>query len=183
MKGSIKMNDKQLVKKGLTVMEIVEIRNVDECTDELTDLLIKVVDEGASIGFLPPLKKQDADDFWESCVNPDIMFWVAKIDGAIAGTIQLHLCKKPNGTHRAEVAKLMTHPAFRQKGIGRKLLLHAEQRAKEIGLSLLILDTREGDPSNLLYQSFGFQVAGRIPFFAKNEKGELDTTVLYYKTI
>ncbi len=172
-----------MVMKGITGMEIVEIRNVDECTDELSDLLIKVVDEGASIGFLSPLKKQEADAFWESCVEPDILFWIAKVDEHIAGTIQLHLCTKPNGTHRAEVAKLMTHPAFRQKGIGRKLLLHAEQRAKEIGRSLLVLDTREGDPSNLLYQSFGFQEAGRIPFFAKNEKGGLDTTVLYYKTI
>lgn len=168
---------------GVTWMEIVEIRNVDECTDELSDLLIKVVDEGASIGFLPPLKKQDADAFWKSCVSPDIMFWVAKIEGAIAATIQLHLCKKPNGTHRAEIAKLMTHPAFRQKGIGRKLIFHAEQKAKELGLSLLVLDTREGDPSNLLYQSCGFQEAGRIPFFAKNNKGGLDTTVLYYKTL
>lgn len=182
MKMSIKINEKQC-DEGVKGMEIVEIRNVDECKDELSDLLIKVVEEGASIGFLPPLKKQEADDFWKNCVSPDIMFWVAKIDGAIAATIQLHLCKKPNGTHRAEVAKLMTHPAFRQKGIGRKLLLHAEQRAKEIGLSLLVLDTREGDPSNLLYQSFGFQEAGRIPFFAKNEKGGLDTTVLYYKSI
>jgi ribosomal protein S18 acetylase RimI-like enzyme len=105
------------------------------------------------------------------------------VDGKIAGTVQLHLCKKPNGTHRAEVAKLMTHPDYRKKGIARQLMQDIEIRAKQEYRSLLVLDTREGDPSNLLYQSIGYMEAGRIPNFAQSETGELDTTVLYYKNI
>lgn len=164
-------------------MEIIELWSVDEYKDELSDLLIKVVGEGASIGFLPPLSKADADSFWESCVKPDVILWIAKVDEKIAATIQLHLCMKPNGTHRAEVAKLMTHPSFRQKGIAKQLMLHAEKRAKQEGRSLLILDTREGDPSNFLYQALGYNEAGRIPSFAQNAEGGIDTTVLYYRMI
>lgn len=164
-------------------MEIIELHSVDADIHELSDLLIKVVDDGASIGFLPPLAKTEADAFWKSCVKPDVLIWVAKVEGKIAATIQLHLCTKPNGTHRAEIAKLMTHPSFRQKGLARQLMKHAEQRAKQENRSLLILDTREGDPSNLLYQSIGYQEAGRIPKFAKNAEGGIDTTVLYYKII
>ncbi|ANX11494.1 GNAT family N-acetyltransferase [Fictibacillus arsenicus] len=164
-------------------VEIINVRNIDEYVEELSDLLIKVVHDGASIGFLPPLKKDDADAYWRSCTAPEIIFLAAKIEGKIAGTVQLHLCTKPNGTHRAEVAKLMTHPSHRQKGIARHLMNEIEKRAKQEGRTLLVLDTREGDPSNLLYQSIGYIEAGRIPNFAQSETGTLDTTILYYKNI
>lgn len=164
-------------------MEIINISNINEHVEELSDLLIKVVHDGASIGFLPPLKKEDADAFWRSCAAPEIIFIAAKMDNKIAGTVQLHLCTKPNGTHRAEVAKLMTHPDFRKKGIARQLMKEIEKRAKQEERTLLVLDTREGDPSNILYQSMGFIEAGRIPNFAQSETGILDTTILYYKNI
>jgi ribosomal protein S18 acetylase RimI-like enzyme len=164
-------------------VEIINVSNIDEHVEELSDLLIKVVHNGASIGFLPPLKKDDADAYWRSCAAPEIIFLAAKIEGKIAGTVQLHLCTKPNGTHRAEVAKLMTHPSHRQKGIARHLMKEIEKRAKQEGKTLLVLDTREGDPSNLLYQSIGYIEAGRIPNFAQSETGTLDTTILYYKNI
>jgi ribosomal protein S18 acetylase RimI-like enzyme len=164
-------------------VEIINVSNIDEHVEELSDLLIKVVHNGASIGFLPPLKKDDADAYWRSCAAPEIIFLAAKIEGKIAGTVQLHLCTKPNGTHRAEVAKLMTHPSHRQKGIARHLMKEIEKRAKQEGRTLLVLDTREGDPSNLLYQSIGYIEAGRIPNFAQSETGTLDTTILYYKNI
>jgi ribosomal protein S18 acetylase RimI-like enzyme len=169
-------------KRGLAV-EIINISNINEHVEELSDLLIKVVHDGASIGFLPPLKKGEADAFWRSCSAPKIIFIAAKIDNKIAGTVQLHLCTKPNGTHRAEVAKLMTHPDFRKKGIARQLMKEIEKRAKQEERTLLVLDTREGDPSNFLYQSIGFIEAGRIPNFAQSETGTLDTTILYYKNI
>ncbi|MFD1356789.1 GNAT family N-acetyltransferase [Fictibacillus halophilus] len=164
-------------------VEIINVSNIDEHVEELSDLLIKVVHDGASIGFLPPLKKEHADEFWRGCAAPETIFLAAKIEGKIAGTVQLHLCTKPNGTHRAEVAKLMTHPSHRQKGIARQLMKEIEKRAKQEGRTLLVLDTREGDPSNLLYQSIGFIEAGRIPNFAQSETGTLDTTILYYKNI
>jgi ribosomal protein S18 acetylase RimI-like enzyme len=164
-------------------VEIINVSKIDEHVEELSDLLIKVVHNGASIGFLPPLKKDDADAYWRSCAAPEIIFLAAKIEGKIAGTVQLHLCTKPNGTHRAEVAKLMTHPSHRQKGIARHLMKEIEKRAKQEGRTLLVLDTREGDPSNLLYQSIGYIEAGRIPNFAQSETGTLDTTILYYKNI
>ncbi|MCM3720300.1 GNAT family N-acetyltransferase [Fictibacillus phosphorivorans] len=169
-------------KRGLAV-EIITIKRVDKYIEELSDLLIKVVHGGASIGFLPPLKKDVSDAFWRSCVTPDIIFIAAKVDNKIAGTVQLHLCTKPNGTHRAEVAKLMVHPNFRLQGIARQLMNEIENRAKQEERSLLVLDTREGDSANVLYQSLGFIEAGRIPNFAQSETGNLDTTILYYKTI
>lgn len=110
-----------------------------------------------------------------------MLLFVAKINHQIAGTVQLHLCTKQNGSDRAEIAKLMTHPKYRRNGIGRLLMNKAEEKAKKVGRSLLVLETKEGNPSNLLYSSIGYIQAGKIPYYAKSANGELHSTVFYYK--
>ena len=55
--------------------------------------------------------------------------------------------------------------------------------AKQEGRSLLVLDTREKDPSNLLYASLGFAEAGRIPAYAESADGGFDASVFYYKKL
>jgi ribosomal protein S18 acetylase RimI-like enzyme len=166
-----------------SVLKIEELESIDTHIDSLSELLVKVVDDGASIGFLPPMKLSDARQYWQTVLKPDVILFIAKINNEIVGTIQVHLCTKQNGLHRAEIAKLMTGPNARRKGVARALLKVAEERAVSKGRTLLILDTREGDPSNHLYQSIGFIPAGRIPNFALSGEGELDTTVIYYKNL
>ena len=51
------------------------------------------------------------------------------------------------------------------------------------GRTLLVLDTREGDAANALYQSLGYQVAGRIPGFVRSADGHLDTAIFYFKVL
>ncbi|TYR81472.1 GNAT family N-acetyltransferase [Priestia megaterium] len=164
-------------------VKIEQVKSIGEHVDELSELLIKTVDDGASIGFLPPMKHSEAKAYWETLLNPEEMLLIAKTNDQIVGSVQLHLCTKKNGIHRGEIGKLMTHPHFRRNGIGRLLMETAEERAKQEGRSLLVLDTREGDPSNRLYTSLGFVEAGRIPFYAKSANGELHPTVFYYKSI
>lgn len=150
---------------------------------ELSNLLIRVVEDGASVGFLPPLQLSVAKDYWVNLLNPDVMLFVAKINEDIVGSIQLHLCNKQNGGHRAEIGKLMTHPEYRRKGIGLSLMNKAEEQAKQENRSLIVLDTREGDPSNNLYKMMKYIVAGHIPNYAKSSDGDLHTTVFYYKNL
>jgi ribosomal protein S18 acetylase RimI-like enzyme len=164
-------------------VKIEQLKSIGEHTGELSELLIQVVEDGASIGFLPPLKFSDAKEYWENVLNPEVILFVAKINNQIVGSVQLHLCTKQNGAHRAEIAKLMTHPNYRRQGIGRSLMQKAEERAKQEGRSLLVLDTREGDPSNHLYTSIGYIQAGRIPSYAKSANGELHATIFYYKIL
>lgn len=167
----------------LNVLNIEEIESIESHIESLSELLVKVVDDGASIGFLPPMKLSDARHYWQTVLNPDVILFIAKMNNEIVGTIQVHLCTKQNGLHRAEIAKLMTGSNARQKGVARALMKAAEERAVREGRTLLVLDTREGDPSNQLYQSIGFIPAGKIPNFALSGKGELDTTVIYYKNL
>lgn len=162
---------------------IEEIKQIKDEVEELSKLLKTVVNDGASIGFLPPLDQKESEKYWETVLAPEIILYVAKINNEVAGSIQLHLVTKPNGIHRAEICKLMTHPNFRRNGIGRSLMQKAEERAKQENRSLLVLDTREGDPSNRLYQSLDYKEAGKIPEYAISPNGSLDSTVIYYKVI
>ncbi|NYE06998.1 ribosomal protein S18 acetylase RimI-like enzyme [Bacillus niacini] len=165
------------------MLKIEEIKSIESHIVPLSELLVKVVDDGASIGFLPPMKLSVARQYWQTVINPDVILFIAKINNEIVGTIQVHLCTKQNGLHRAEIAKLMTGPTARRKGVARALMKVAEERAVSEGRTLLVLDTRDGDPSNHLYQSIGFIPAGKIPNFALSGEGELDTTVIYYKNL
>ncbi|MCM3673722.1 GNAT family N-acetyltransferase [Peribacillus simplex] len=162
-------------------VKVEQLTSIEYHLNELSDLLVQVVNDGASIGFLPPMKQSVAIDYWDSALNPDVILFVAKLQGEIVGSVQLHLCSKQNGGHRAEIAKLMTHTGYRRKGIGRSLMLEAEKRAKQEGRTLLVLDTREGDPSNSLYTSLGYIQAGRIPGYAKSANGEFHPTIFYFK--
>ncbi|MBH5318977.1 GNAT family N-acetyltransferase [Paenibacillus sp. GSMTC-2017] len=164
-------------------VSIEQLQSVGKHVDSLSELLIQVVEDGASIGFLPPMMHSEAIAYWNQVVSPEVILFVAKMDDRIIGSVQLHLCTKQNGGHRAEIAKLMTHPDYRRKGIGRNLMEQAARRATDEGRTLLVLDTREGDPSNDLYTSLGYLEAGRIPDYAKSASGKLDATVFYFKKL
>jgi len=164
--------------------KVIQLASIAEHVDELSELLTEVVEDGASLGFLPPLDRSEAAAYWESLIKPDdVLIFIAEMDNRIVGTVQLHLCTKPNGSHRAEIAKLMTLPRYRRMGIGRSLMQQAEACAIREGRSLLVLDTRDGDPSNALYASLAYIQAGSIPCYAQSANGEWHATNIYYKFI
>ena len=162
-------------------LKIEQLYRMEENLDELSELLIKTVEDGASIGFLLPIESLDALNYWETVLSPEVILLVAKYNDKIVGSVQLHLSTKQNGSHRAEIAKLMTHPNYRRSGIGRLLMQKAEEIARNESRSLIVLDTREGDPSNILYTSLGYSRAGCIPNYAQSVNGELAATIFYYK--
>lgn len=165
------------------LLEISICSTLEGSISELTNLLIQVVEDGASIGFLPPLSQINAQRYWETVIQTDIILFVARMNKHIVGSVQIHLCSKENGLHRAEIAKLMVHPAYRRKGIARLLMEKAHSVAIEQGRTLLVLDTRNGDPSNVLYTSLGYTLVGCIPNYAKSQNGQLDGTNIYYKEL
>lgn len=161
---------------------IEQIEDTEPYLEELAEMLVLVV-EGASIGFLPPVTKEAAVEYWKCIRKPGIILFIAKIENRVVGTVQLHESSSQNGAHRAEIAKMMVHPEFRQQGIARKLMIAAEEKAISGGKKLLVLDTREGTPANSLYISLGYEEVGRIPNYARSADGTLHTTVIYYKQI
>ncbi|HEU4368295.1 MAG TPA: GNAT family N-acetyltransferase [Methylomirabilota bacterium] len=170
----------------IEALTVVEAR---EALPALSALLRDVVDGGASVGFLPPLTASTAAEYWGTVVaaiaDGSRVLLVARRaeDGAIVGTAQLDLSTRENGRHRAEVAKVMVPGAAQRQGIGRALMLAAEEHSRRLGRTTLVLDTRSGDPSERLYASLGWQRAGEIPRYAQSAGGRLDASAFYYKLL
>ncbi len=156
----------------------------------LVALLRNVVDDGGSVGFLPPLSAEQAGEYWEGVAaaveGGSRLLWVARdagsasLVGPIIGTVQLDLERRANGSHRAELNKLMVHTGGRRRGVGRALMLVAQDEARRRGRRTLVLDTRQGDPSEALYRSLGWTFAGAIPQYARSANGVLHATAIYY---
>src|SRR4030095_1036423 len=89
-------------------------------------------------------------------------------DGTLVGTAQLLPATRPNGSHRAEVARVIVHRRSRRHGSGRALMLAIEERARGLGRTTLVLDTRRGDPSESLYISVGYTLGGVITVHARS---------------
>ena len=175
--------------KRQTIMQILllDAAQAERVLPQLIPLLQDVVADGASIGFLLPLNEADAKSYWTSVISAihdhSRLLWVAQVDGAIVGTVQLDLCMKKNGPHRAEVAKMMVHPSQRGKGLGKALMRTIEAQAQALGRTTLVLDTRKGDVSERLYQSLEWVRVGEIPHYVCNEQGEMQATMIYYKLL
>jgi ribosomal protein S18 acetylase RimI-like enzyme len=157
--------------------------------DALAELLLACVEDGASINFILPYGLEDAGKFWRNRVltrlpEGRLVVLVAWCEGRIAGSVQLDMDTPPNQPHRADIKKLLVHPSFQRRGIGRALMVEIERIAREHGRTLLTLDTRTGDKGETLYLSRGFQVAGIIPNYSRDARvDKLDAATFMYKQI
>ncbi|UXH77901.1 GNAT family N-acetyltransferase [Roseateles amylovorans] len=152
----------------------------------LGELFFDVVDDGASLGFLAEVGEGEMREYWEGvfdALGERQRLWIVHQGGRVLGTVQLSMCSKPNGRHRAEVQKLMVHPHARRGGIAARLMAAAEGGARAQGLSLLVLDTTAQSAAEPFYQSLGWQRVGEIPHFAANPDGTLAPTALYWKRL
>ncbi|MEX0278351.1 MAG: N-acetyltransferase family protein [Ruegeria sp.] len=161
----------------------------DSAVEDLTGILHGCVHTGASIGFILPFSQADARRYWVTSIRPGLEtgaldLFAAYSGGRICGTVQLIPAQMPNQPHRADVAKLLVHPDARRKGLGRALMDALQARATELNRTTLVLDTRSTDPSRILYQNLGFEIAGEIPNYCRNPFDDrLEPTTYMYKNL
>jgi ribosomal protein S18 acetylase RimI-like enzyme len=145
------------------------------------------VNDGASVGFLRPLAADVAERYWREVIRDmaerSRILLAARQDGHAVGSVQLELCTKPNGVHRAEVQKLLVHTDWRRRGIGRRLMDTVNREARRARRSLLYLDTEPDKPAHRMYEQAGWVRAGEIPDYARTPDGTLHGTVLMYRRI
>jgi len=154
---------------------------------ELVALLQDTVDDGASVGFLRPLSTEIAERYWLEVIR-DVaeqsrILLVTRRDGVVVGSVQLGLCTKPNGVHRAEVQKLLVHTGSRRRGIGRRLMAAIEEQARLAQRTLLYLDTEPDKAAHEMYERSGWLRAGAIPDYARTPDGQLHSTILFYRRV
>jgi ribosomal protein S18 acetylase RimI-like enzyme len=176
-------------------MESVHIERWQPDQDQLTgdlaslaELLHDCVQAGAAVSFILPFSGGDAEAFWRDTVLPTVRagtcrVMIARHNGQIVGTVQLDLATPPNQPHRAEIKKLLVHPAARRGGIARALMLAIEKQARDAHRTLLTLDTASG-AAEKLYASLGYVRVGVIPRFSLHPQSlELEGTTVMYKEL
>ncbi|WP_337222064.1 GNAT family N-acetyltransferase, partial [Escherichia coli] len=117
--------------------------------DELSDVLERCVNDGASISFMLPFNREKSEPFWMNVAQSvsrgeRIVLGTQNAQGTLVGTVQLIIDQPENQPHRADVAKLLVHPSARRGGLARELMNELESCARQQGKTLLVLDTATG---------------------------------------
>jgi GNAT superfamily N-acetyltransferase len=152
----------------------------------LADVLMDVVNGGASVSFMHPFTRDKALAFWRGVAKGveagERALVVAEDDQGICGTAQLILSLPENQPHRADLAKMLVHRRARRRGIGAAVLKAAEDAARELGKTLLVLDTASQDAERL-YERSGWIKVGVIPDYALMPDGAFCDTIVYYRRL
>ena len=171
----------------MSEIEITALSASPKIREMLGELLIEVVANGGSVGFMHPLEPGTAGAFWDGALAAAargerivLGAWDREV---LVGTVTLLLDCPPNQPHRAEIAKMMTRLSHRGRGVAAALMRAAESRAVERGRTLLVLDTSTEDGASGLYEKLGFVLAGTIPDYALKPHGGLTGTNVYWKRI
>jgi GNAT superfamily N-acetyltransferase len=171
---------------------MVEIRRltaaeVRQHLGALAEVLLDCVEGGASVSFMASLSRAEAEAFFENVLEgvqkADRILLAAFFDSKLVGTVQIVVSMPPNQPHRADVAKLLVLRSARGKGVGRRLMEHAEEVSRLAGKTLLVLDTATGDDAEKLYVRLGWTRLGVIPRYAMYPDGRWGDTSFFWKRL
>ena len=122
--------------KTVDIIEL-DVRGLDRRIGELGSLMQNCVTAGASIGFILPFERLQAEAFWSVTIAPELknnslLLLVALVEGKLVGTGLLAHSMPANQPHRAETAARSAHPMVRQRqNSTRRQRRHAELSAYE----------------------------------------------------
>lgn len=170
------------------ILRRLDAAEAEALLPRFVDLMVEAVEHGASIGYHPPMPRDEAERFWRGILDgvrrgDRVLLAALGDEGELLGTGQLLLESRPNGRHRGEVQKVMVAVGARRRGIARAIMEALEGHAREAGRRLLVLDTREGDPAAQLYRSMGWQLTGPIPDYVLEHDGSLSATLVFHKRL
>jgi len=156
--------------------------------DALADVLIDCVEGGASVSFMLPIERSTAVAFWTRVADgvasgERILLIAEDAAGRIVGTVQLVIGQPENQPHRADIAKMLVSRHARRQGIAARLMVAADQAARDAGKTVLVLDTVTGGDAERLYERAGWQRVGVVPNYALMPDGALCATTYFHKQL
>jgi ribosomal protein S18 acetylase RimI-like enzyme len=122
--------------------------------------------------------KESALAYW---LSPEREVFVADDQGEIVGTYCLQANQKGGGAHVANCG-YMTAASRTGRGVARTMCAHSLDRARERGFRAMqynfVISTNER--AVRLWQSFGFEIVGRLPgAFQHPTHGYVDAYIMY----
>ncbi|MDH4181325.1 MAG: GNAT family N-acetyltransferase [Betaproteobacteria bacterium] len=151
----------------------------------LAELFLDAVADGASIGYMSGLAREDAEAHWlDVAARPDgRVVLVAEDADGIAGTVTLVPAREAFQPHRAEIVKLVVHRRARGRGVAAALMEAAEREARTHGRTHLTLMTRAGSDGERLYRRSGWTLVGIIPQDSLAPDGTLVDAAIFRKQL
>lgn len=84
-------------------------------------------------------------------------FWVAEADGEVAAMYGLE--GLPDDPGAVEIRRMYVAAGYRRRGIGRTLMAHAEDMARDMGYERIVLSTSALQPqAKALYEATGYDL-------------------------
>jgi GNAT superfamily N-acetyltransferase len=168
-------------------LRLVAHTELEGLVPALVELLRDTVNGGVPLGWLPPLTRDLARDYWLS-LRPELkagsrVLLAAYSESGIIGSGQLSFPQWANARHRAELQKLFVATTVRGQGVGRRLMGGLHDIARHRGRSLLILNTRRGEPAEAFYKGLGYREAGVLPGWTLGPAGERYDHVTLYQQL
>jgi GNAT superfamily N-acetyltransferase len=167
-------------------VELVARGETEEIAPALAEVLLDCVDDGASVGFLSGFSLAGATRWWLDALAPErTLTWVARCRPwpDVVGVVQLKMAAYPNGSHRADVVKLLVHRRARGRGVASALMSALEAEAVRRGRWLLLLDTETDSLAEGLYEAWGWQRVGVVEDHAAAPDGTLRPTTFFAKRL
>lgn len=154
--------------------------------NDLCDATDAAILAGGGFGWVRLPQREVMERFWQGVMAmPMRMLLIARLDGVIAGSLQL-VRPAPNNEAQNFAVQLTNHfvaPWARGYGLARSLLLQAEDLVREEGFEVINLDVRATQEAALrLYESQGFQLIGVHPAYAR-VKGRVVEGRYYFKQL
>ena len=150
----------------------------DGDADAIWAIMEPIIRAGETYTLPRDMDKQAALAYWRS---PEREVFVADDRGEIVGTYCLQANQKGGGAHVANCGYMTAVPAT-GRGVARTMCAHSLDRARERGFRAMqfnfVISTN--DRAVRLWQSFGFEIVGRLPgAFQHPTRGYVDACIMY----
>jgi GNAT superfamily N-acetyltransferase len=169
------------------VPELRALTSLAPHLDDLSTLLIDVVEHGAGVSFLHPLARHDADTFWSNqeadVLSGATIQFGSFVEDKLIGTVQLKRAWAPNQPHRSDVSKLLVLSTHRRHGIATHLMRALEDKARALNQTLLTFDASAHGHVEEFYKRLGYICVGYFPGYAYSSLGIVEDTALFYKKL
>ncbi len=166
------------------VEKLTEFRHAD--LNELCSATEDAIREGIGFNWVLPPGSDVLEAYWKGVlVVPDRVLFVGRLDGTLAGSIQLlkpgH--SKETSSFCASMEAHFVAPWARGHGLAKMLLEAAEREARAQGFSVVKLSVRATqDRAIKLYEEHGYMHWGTLPYY-ELVNAQMIAGRFYYKNV
>jgi ribosomal protein S18 acetylase RimI-like enzyme len=138
--------------------------------DQVHWVVAAVVELGGAVGWVSVPDRAESDRWLaervaEAAAGRSRLALVSA-GGRLAGLGRWSWYASPAVAVNADIRQVMVHPGARGQGLARTLVAALVEDARERGVETLTLDVRGNNHAAMaLYETFGFEIAGRLPDF------------------